>query len=105
MQRKKTVDYENISLFDLMKPQSTEEYYYRWACSYEYYCYQRKTTNQDGKFYISTVKMFFTPKSQYTGNLEIRNSGIVCEPGQCRHFAYCESRHSKEYLMQKGKRQ
>ncbi|MBR2502718.1 MAG: hypothetical protein IKB62_01190 [Oscillospiraceae bacterium] len=100
---RRTAEFENISLFDLVRQRNTEEYY-QWACSYEYYCRQRKTTGQDEEFYISTVKMFFTPKSQYTGNLDIRASSIVCEPGQCRHFAYCESRHSKEYLMQKGER-
>ena len=87
-----------MSIFDLLnpKPELPEpEEWYQWSCNNQYYCHQcktyyvRKDTNTID-FYIHTKRVFDIPKSEYKGDLDIKDSDRNCD--SCTE-GYCEWRN------------
>lgn len=87
---------EQLNIFDLMLP--PPEIYYQWACSYRYYCKQIKQYyfDDDGnvKSHVHTQKIIDVPKSEYDGDLNIRDA----KP--CHHcYLHCE--YEKKIMKEK----
>lgn len=74
-----------------------DESYYQWSCNYEYYCYQRKhyfwrEHEQRIDSHIETKNLFMVPKSEYQGDLDIRDRKEDCSTGSCGHYFSCQWR-------------